>query len=568
MARLADIIQAGMGSVRQEEENARQGTKNALLRVSDKLAERASYERSAKQLSEIWSRELGGRDMVDDEMVMEEGVEGVVQRIQTEKDRRMSEAEGLEKTFEEKGRVGVEVETTRRDRLTGTLEEFGDKYPNAAQDQESYKFFTSPDQLDNSTTANLIDSALRVEKNLKILDTYKKEQKQYTTKLAGLGDQAIFDSISNLRFDVNKPEESYNNLTKTYFQGVFDYSENINNMNKAKLLAETDKANIKKYEGIFSADNTLARMAIMNNPEISALYLDEEGRIIKGTEDAFLQRILSVQGVIDSERAGSESAKKELKDAVALQKDYYSSNLFSAEVTEPEKKVVMDLIRGITKYRDGDLVNAKTMESFEIEDVEPTRAFRFSEDQKIIDMVQDIDQKLEYSIDTQNQILNTDLSQSNLTSFEANTFTAGVLSPDTEEGETDEMSPAMKLAMGLTDNVYVKPESAGEGVVEPERETPPVENLNLSPEANQLKAKLGGGEDKPKYRATTRNDDIIETAEDRFIWYMDGIRDKRTMILYKSIKDLKENNPDITREQLIYLADNVGKSSDSDGANK
>ena len=556
MARLADIIQAGMGSVRQEEENARQGTKNALLRVSDKLGERASYERSAAQLNSIASRTLGVRGMFNSDMVMEYGAEALAGNIQTEIERRTAASEGKGDTYENGGSTAVTIEKTKDDRMTKFGDEALASFPNAIKNPEAFNLITA--SVDNSTTAAYNDSVNKANRNLKLLDTYEKEKVRHTANLATTGDQAIFDRINNVEFDVNNPEASLNNLTKTAFQGVFDASEKINNMNKAKLLVETDRANIKKYEGIFSADNTLARMAIMNNPEISALYLDEEGRIIKGTEDAFLQRILSVQGVIDSERAGSESAKKELKDAVALQKDYYSSNLFSAEVTEPEKKVVMDLIRGITKYRDGDLFNAKTMESFEIEDVDPNRAFRFSEDQKIIDMVQDIDQKLEYSIDTQNQILNTDLSQSNLTSFEANTFTAGVLSPDTEEGETDEMSTAMKLAMGLTDNVYVKPEW----------ETPPVENLNLSPEANQLKAKLGGGEDKPKYRATTRNDDIIETAEDRFIWYMDGIRDKRTMILYKSIKDLKENNPDITREQLIYLADNVGKSSDSDGANK
>ena len=496
MARLADIIQAGMGSVRQEEENARQGTKNALLRVSDKLAERASYERSAKQLSEIWSRELGGRDMVDDEMVMEEGVEGVVQRIQTEKDRRMSEAEGLEKTFEEKGRVGVEVETTRRDRLTGTLEEFGDKYPNAAQDQESYKFFTSPDQLDNSTTANLIDSALRVEKNLKILDTYKKEQKQYTTKLAGLGDQAIFDSISNLRFDVNKPEESYNNLTKTYFQGVFDYSENINNMNKAKLLAETGKANIKKYEGIFSADNTLARMAIMQSPDQRVLFFNDKNEIIPGTEDALLRRIISVQGGIEYNNRGRESALESLKEMNELQVKYFSSDLLPEQMPEVEKGIIQDIIRGLTTVRDGELVDGAGV-PFEVEGVIPSRALRYSKDQKIKDIVKAIDDNSFLTLDIQKTVNNFDVDQSGNVLGEALIFTGETLHP--EKGGIDDPLSTNVVQGALwnyTDKPYAIPESAGEGVVKPKRETSSVENLNLSPKANRLKAKFGGGGDK------------------------------------------------------------------------
>ena len=475
MAKIRDIIQAGIGSVKQEEDNARRQTKTALQGISDKLAERASYERSAKQLSEIWSRELGGRDMVDDEMVMEEGVEGVVQRIQTEKDRRMSEAEGLEKTFEEKGRVGVEVETTRRDRLTGTLEEFGDKYPNAAQDQESYKFFTSPDQLDNSTTANLIDSALRVEKNLKILDTYKKEQKQYTTKLAGLGDQAIFDSISNLRFDVNKPEESYNNLTETYFQGVFDYSENINNMNKAKLLEETDRANIKKYEGIFSADNTLARMAIMQSPDQRVLFFNDKNEIIPGTEDALLRRIISVQGGIEYNNRGRESALESLKEMNELQVKYFSSDLLPEQMPEVEKGIIQDIIRGLTTVRDGELVDGAGV-PFEVEGVIPSRALRYSKDQKIKDIVKAIDDNRFLTLDIQKTVNNFDVDQSGNVLGEALIFTGETLHP--EKGGIDDPLSTNVVQGALwnyTDKPYAIPESAGEETVEPETppETPP-----------------------------------------------------------------------------------------------
>ena len=475
MAKIRDIIQAGIGSVKQEEDNARRQTKTALQGISDKLAERASYERSAKQLSEIWSRELGGRDMVDDEMVMEEGVEGVVQRIQTEKDRRMSEAEGLEKTFEEKGRVGVEVETTRRDRLTGTLEEFGDKYPNAAQDQESYKFFTSPDQLDNSTTANLIDSALRVEKNLKILDTYKKEQKQYTTKLAGLGDQAIFDSISNLRFDVNKPEESYNNLTETYFQGVFDYSENINNMNKAKLLEETDRANIKKYEGIFSADNTLARMAIMQSPDQRVLFFNDKNEIIPGTEDALLRRIISVQGGIEYNNRGRESALESLKEMNELQVKYFSSDLLPEQMPEVEKGIIQDIIRGLTTVRDGELVDGAGV-PFEVEGVIPSRALRYSKDQKIKDIVKAIDDNSFLTLDIQKTVNNFDVDQSGNVLGEALIFTGETLHP--EKGGIDDPLSTNVVQGALwnyTDKPYAIPERADEETVEPETppETPP-----------------------------------------------------------------------------------------------